>query len=157
MDTSIMKKVRVAYILILIGGVGNILSGMIHVFLPQLGHWKEILRDAPDHFVPVIAVSSKAYFYSQNYEIIFVCIGGGILSLVFAKRLLLGDLMVAWFSIWCGIVLLYRATTHFFFFGVSLQTIIAFFGIITLSLIYLFPVLLLKDLKTIAATQRQGN
>ena len=151
MASSITKKVRIAYILILIGGVGNILSGMIHVFLPQLGNWKEILKDAPDKFVPVIAVSSKAYFYSQNYEIIFVCVGGGILSLVFAKRLLRGDIMVAWFSIWCGIVLLYRATTHFFFFGVSLQTIIAFVGVISMSLMYLFPVLLLKDLKAIAA------
>lgn len=156
MASSVTKKVRIAYILILIGGVGNILSGMIHVFLPQLGNWKEILKDAPDKFVPVIAVSSKAYFYSQNYEIIFVCIGGGILSLVFAKRLLRGDIMVAWFSIWCGIVLLYRATTHFFFFGVSLQTIIAFVGVISMSLMYLFPVLLLKDLKAIAA-QTEGT
>lgn len=151
MASSITKKVRIAYILILIGGVGNIFSGMIHVFLPQLGNWKDILKDAPDKFVPVIAVNSKAYFYSQNYEIIFVCVGGGILSLVFAKRLLRGDLMVAWFSIWCGIVLLYRATTHFFFFGVSLQTIFAFVVIISMSLMYLFPVLLLKDLKAIAA------
>jgi hypothetical protein len=154
MSISPTKKMRVAYILILIGGVGNIASGLIHVVLPQLGNWKEILRDAPDKFVPVIAVSSKAYFYSQNYEIIFVCVGGGILSLVYAKRLLLGDTMVAWFSIWCGITLLYRATTHFFFFGVSLQTIIAFMGIISMSLMYLFPLLLLKEMKAVAESQR---
>jgi hypothetical protein len=154
MTVSPTKKMRVAYILILIGGVGNIASGLIHVFLPQLGNWKEILRDAPDKFVPIIAVSSKAYFYSQNYEIIFVCCGGGILSLIYAKRLLQGDTMVAWFSIWCGITLLYRATTHFFFFGVSLQTIIAFMGILSMSLMYLFPVLVLKEMKAVAESPR---
>ena len=148
------RRVRAAYVLLLIGGVGNIVSGLIHVFLPTLGRWKEILKDAPDTFVPVIAVSSKAYFYSQNYEIIFVCCGGGLLTLAFAKRLLVGDRMAAWFSIWCGVVLLYRASTHFFFFGVSVQTVIAFFGIAGMSAMYLYPALLFKELKAIEAAQR---
>lgn len=136
-----------AYRLLLVGGVTNVISGLIHVVLPTLGDWKEILRDAPDRFVPVIAVNSKAYFYSQNYELIFICAGGGILTLRFAKRLLQGDRMIAWFSLWAGIIVLYRAATHFFFFGVSTQTILAFFPIVGLALMYLFPVLLLKELK----------
>jgi hypothetical protein len=143
----VSSKRKWAYRLLLVGGVTNVISGLIHVVLPAIGDWKVILRDAPDKFVPVIAVSSKAYFYSQNYELIFICTGGGILTLCFAKRLLQGDRMIAWFSLWASIIVLYRAATHFIFFGVSTQTILAFFPIIGLALIYLFPILLLKELK----------
>ncbi|MCI0723268.1 MAG: hypothetical protein L0338_30545 [Acidobacteria bacterium] len=141
------KKCKIAYRLLLVGGVANIVSGFIHIFLPTVARWKELLRNVPDDFIPYVAVSSKAYFFSQNYELVFICAGGGILTLKYAHRLLLGDRMVAWFSIWTGIIIVYRAATHFFFFGVSTQTIVAFFFIIALAFIYLFPLILLRELR----------
>ncbi len=144
-ESTISRKREIAYRLLLVGGVGNIISGLIHVFLPTIANWKELLKNVPEDFIPYVAVSSKNYFFSQNYELIFICVGGGILTLRYAHRLRRGDRMIAWFSIWAATIILYRAATHFFFFGVSLHTIVAFFLIMALAFVYLFPLFILKE------------
>ena len=131
--------------LLRVGGVGNIISGLIHVFLPTVGQWDSIFQCVPADYISFLAISSKEYIYSSNYELVFICCGAGVFSLRYARKLEEGNRMLAWFSIWVGVVLLYRAAVQFYFFGTSLYSIIAFFVILSLAIAYLFPLFILKE------------
>ncbi|MGR3310732.1 MAG: hypothetical protein ACUZ77_08140 [Candidatus Brocadiales bacterium] len=139
------KKLKLAGWLLRVGGVFNILSGIVHIFLPTIGKWDTLFECVPSDYIEFLAVSSKEYLYCSNYEFIFICGGVGVLSLRFAHKLEEGNRMIAWFSIGAGIVVAYRATVQLFFFGTSINSIVAFFVILFLSIAYLFPVFILKE------------
>lgn len=138
-------KLKLAGWLLRIGGVFNILSGIVHIFLPTVGKWDTLFECVETDFIGFLAVSSKEYLYCSNYEFVFICCGVGALSLRYARKLEEGNRMVAWFSIFCGVVVSYRAAVQFYFFGISINSIVAFFVILFLAIAYLFPVFILKE------------
>ena len=131
--------------LLRVGGVVNIISGLIHVFLPIIGQWDSIFQCVPADYISFLAISSREYIYSSNYELVFICGGAGVFSLRYARKLEEGNRILAWFSIWVGVVILYRAAVQFYFFGTSLYSIIAFFVIFSQAIAYLFPLFILKE------------
>lgn len=140
-----MERRRLAGWLLRIAGVTNIISGLIHVFLPTIGKWDELFECVPADYIGFLAISSKEYLYSSNYELVFICGGAGAFSLRYARKLEEGNRIIAWLSIWVGVVILYRAAVQFYFFGTSLYSIVAFFVILSLATAYLFPLFILKE------------
>lgn len=139
------KRRKLAGKFLKMAGVINIISGLIHVFLPTIGKWDTLFECVPSDFIGFLAISSKEYLYCSNYELVFICCGAGMFSLRYASKLAEGNRMIAWFSIWAGVVILYRAAVQFYFFGTSLYSIVAFFVILSLAAAYLFPLFILKE------------
>ncbi len=139
------RKRKIAAWLVRVGGVLNIMSGLTHIFLPILGKWDTLFECVPEDYIGILAVSSKEYLYSSNYEIVFICTGAGVLSIRYARKLEEGNRMLAWLFIWVGVVFLYRASVQFYYFGTSINSIVAFVVILSLSIAYLFPLFILKE------------
>ncbi|MBI3398323.1 MAG: hypothetical protein HY026_03705 [Deltaproteobacteria bacterium] len=138
---------RLAGRLLRAAGVVNIISGLIHVFLPTIGKWDTLFQCVPPDYISFFAISSKEYLYSSNYELVFICAGAGGFSLRYASKLEDGNRIIAWLSIWIGVVILYRAVVQFYFFGTSFYSIVAFFVILSLTTAYLFPLFILKEFR----------
>lgn len=138
------EKTKIASKLLIVGGVVNIVSALIHVVLPTYGNWDELFANVPPDYLKLFAIRSKEYLWSSNYELVFICGGAGIMSFRYASRLRDGSRMLAWFSVWMAIVLLYRASVQFYFFGTSIYSIGAFIVILGSSAAYMYPLFYLK-------------
>ena len=137
---SINKRILVKRF-IMIGGFFCMVLALFHFFLlPRAEQWELHIQKIP----PEIAGT----MYALNNAIGFIFLGFGILSIMLGKSFEQGSFDAWNFGFLIGAVLLYREIAQFIHYGTSRQDIMIFLISLTISLLYLIPlVIFYKEFK----------
>jgi len=140
-----MDKRRVAYALLIAGGIIELASGISHVFFPSILDWDANLVEKTS-IILGMEVSHITFLKLTNNEVAFILIGIAVLSFAYAPGLKKGSRSSLYFCLYWSAFLAYRSVIQLYYFGFTKLSMITLASVLLLLAFYLFPLVFYREI-----------